>query len=68
MKNGANTTRDQKTGQYAHSNFDAVCVCGHDLGAHTAAVYQGERPCIVNDVVDGAEPCDCLKFRKTRKR
>lgn len=31
-------TRDTKTGRYAHSRLDALCLCGHVLGAHTAAV------------------------------
>jgi hypothetical protein len=83
MKTEANTARDKKNGQYAHS-IEAVCVCGHELGAHTADAYGGARPCLMgtdptdpatlsadalpNDLFDPNGPCDCEKFRKSRRK
>jgi hypothetical protein len=58
------STRDRKSGQYAHSKFEALCVCGHTLGEHTAAVVGGLRPCISGDFT--GVPCACQKFKKAR--
>jgi hypothetical protein len=60
----AEAKRDRKSGQYAHSKFDELCVCGHTLGEHTAAVVGGLRPCVSGDFT--GVNCDCQKFRKVR--
>ncbi len=59
--------RDRASGQFAHRTLDVVCVCGHPLGVHAAETVRGLRPCFNGDSGTG-EPCDCEKFRKTRKR
>lgn len=61
------TVRDKGSGQYAHSKFDQVCVCGHELGRHSAASVGGQRPCFYGDN-DGEEPCECNKFKKARAK
>jgi hypothetical protein len=50
----------QENGQYG-ARHDAICVCGHPLGEHTAA-----RPytCIAGDFHD--VHCSCQKFKKAR--
>lgn len=53
-------SRDRKSGKYAHSSMEVKCVCGHELGKHSAESVGGIRECFV----DG---CDCEKFRKSRK-
>ena len=55
-----NETRDRRTGQYAYSRWEMPCTCGHTLGEHTAAVCEGQRPCL-------AEDCDCDRFKKARR-
>lgn len=58
MSNGETKTGQerQENGQYG-SKMSAVCVCGHALGAHTAA-----RPyeCLVD--------CECRRFKKARAK
>lgn len=54
--------RDRKNGQYAPS-IDRLCVCGHTLGAHTAARVGGEQPCIMGDIDEG---CDCKSFKRAK--
>lgn len=51
------TSRDRGNGQYVHSTRGVVCHCGHPLGEHTAAVYDGRRDCLADD-------CDCMCFKK----
>ncbi len=62
----SNQSRDKGNGRYTASKFDQLCVCGHELGVHTAEAFRGKRPCIVGDFED--ESCDCVKFRKSRKK
>jgi len=49
-------------GRYAHS-LDAVCVCGHRKGEHTAervmVDMEVQQPCL-------EEPCGCECFRRIR--
>lgn len=67
----AGAFRDRATGQYAHRTMEALCTCGHPLGVHAAATERGCRPCFNGDAhaagATGGEPCDCIRFRKSRK-
>lgn len=64
-----NEYRDEN-GQYAYfGNFDRLCVCGHTLGIHCAGGFD----CFASNKgpfkIDGmTAPCECQKFRPTRKR
>lgn len=64
-----NAPREKRTGRYAPRNFDAVCVCGHTLGNHTAerATENGRalQPCLAAEL-EGLEDCDCECFRRKR--
>lgn len=51
--NGADMTRDQKTGRY-EAGLDRLCVCGHRNGEHTAGGHE-------------CQACECDKFRRVRK-
>ena len=70
MTNETKQPRDRANGQYAPS-IDRPCRCGHSLDVHTAdrRTVDGVRyqPCIVDEVVDGAEPCSCECFKAARK-
>lgn len=70
--------RDQSTGQFGfEGNWGRKCVCGHELGFHSA---EAPHDCMnidrynigINDEwVDQSitnTPCDCMKFRPSRKR
>jgi hypothetical protein len=71
--------RERATGQYAfEGDWGRKCVCGHELGVHTA---EAPHECMNSDrkhiACDGDEwfdktieptPCDCVRFRPTRKR
>lgn len=54
-------TRDTRSGRYAHSKLDRLCICEHRLGEHTAAVVAGQRDCLV-------EGCQCTTFRAAKGR
>ncbi|HYE90076.1 MAG TPA: hypothetical protein VEA38_03605 [Terriglobales bacterium] len=58
--------RDAQTGRYGfEGQWDRLCVCGHRLGVHTA---DAPHECMVRDFDKTAAPCDCMKFRPSRKR
>jgi hypothetical protein len=61
-----NESRDNGTGRFTFSKWDALCTCGHKLGEHTAESEDGIRPCISGDFT--GIPCDCESFRKNRKK
>lgn len=72
-----NRPREKASGQFGFvHNWGRVCVCGHELGVHG-----GEAPheCFNEDrnnmpKFEGAladvpaEPCDCRRFRPSRRR
>ena len=62
----ARTFRDSASGRYAHSDMEALCVCGHPLGWHSAEVCNGRRDCFAADFSD--DVCECERYRKTRRR
>jgi len=55
--------REDGTGLFIHT-AEAMCVCGHSVGLHTAAKVQGKRECLAGDFDHGI--CDCVSFRKRR--
>jgi hypothetical protein len=59
----ARETRGIGNGRFIHT-VDAMCVCGHSLGDHTAESVGGMRPCIIGDFGDC--DCDCEAFKKVR--
>jgi len=52
----------ESDGKYAIRNLEAVCVCGHTVGMHTA---ENPRECIAGDFTE--THCNCERFKKTRK-
>lgn len=73
-----NQSREDETGQYGFDgNWGRKCVCGHELGVHTA---QAPHECMNNDrwhIAHGSDwfdrsipatPCDCQRFRPKRVR
>lgn len=61
--------RESSTGRY--ESFDAMCVCGHSKGNHTAGEGRGSAgDCIYHEADDAAADapfCSCEKYRKARK-
>ena len=51
----------EKNGQFGDS-FEAVCRCGHTKGDHIA----GGHECVAHEF-KGGSPCECEKFRRSRK-
>lgn len=67
-----NPTRDTQTGQFGfHDRWERICVCGHQLGTHTA---EAPHECMNEDrnipapYAGTGEHCDCKKFRVPRRR
>jgi hypothetical protein len=69
--------REKETGQFAFDgNWGRKCVCGHELGVHTAEAphecmnidrfHIGTRREPWADQALEATECDCRKFRPTR--
>ena len=59
--------RDPVTGQFAYEgDWSRMCTCGHTLGVHV----HGGFDCLNGESIDGAtgEPCDCTRFRPSRRR
>lgn len=59
--------RDPQTQQFAYqNNWERLCVCGHPLGCHVAGGFD----CLNGQNIAYAtgEPCDCEKFRPSRKK
>lgn len=52
-------------GKYDYSKLDRLCVCGHVLGDHSAHT---PRPCFVGQNTPAETPCECLKFRPSRRK
>lgn len=62
-----NKSRDVRTGQYGfEGDFERLCVCGHPLGIHGEAGVV----CMNEDKPGGGtgEPCDCEKFRPSKRK
>lgn len=77
MKKDRNYTRDPQSGQYGfQNNWTRLCVCGHELGYHTA---EAPHDCINSDRLNigscggaldpmrvPATDCDCQRFRPSK--
>lgn len=64
----------ETNGQYAFDgNLDRLCVCGHDLGAHSAGSPADclfySLPKVEQNGKPGANKpeCGCTKFKQSRK-
>lgn len=59
---GKQTSRDLRNGQYKMSKMEALCVCGHTLGDHTAErdAKAKEQECLVPG-------CPCSFFTRVKK-
>ena len=49
----------EQDGRYALNDMEAMCRCGHRLGAHAAHNRTRKRPCF-------SEDCACEHFRRAR--
>lgn len=57
--------RENDTGRYAFSNFELMCVCGHNLGMHDAERTKTHQYCQNSESLDGdGKPCECIRFTK----
>lgn len=64
--------RNDSNGQFGFvGQWDRLCVCGHPLGTHTG---QPPHECVNEDThipapyAGTGEPCDCKKFRASKRK